>query len=131
MSTGRRWTGVLATIVLVVAIAIGVSFAVLLSILPLDRATLVIDGERVSLPPLGGWQAGLALTMALLAVLLAALIAIVIAVAATAFGIAAAAIVVVVGLLFVASPLLLVGWIVWLIARRPAKPARAGGIVPA
>jgi len=92
----------------------------------------VIDGERVSLPPLSGWQAALALTVALLAALLVALIAIVIGIAAAALGIGAAAIIVVVTLLFVASPLLLVGWIVWLIARRPAKPARGGGgIVPA
>jgi hypothetical protein len=131
MSTAWRWTGALAAILLGVALAIGVSAALLLSTLPFDHATLVIDGERVSLPPLSGWQAGLALTVALLAVFLVALVAIVIAIAAAAFGVTAAALVVVASLLLVASPLLLVGWIGWLIARRPAKPTRAGGIVAA
>jgi len=126
MSTAWRWIGIGALAAIVVATVIGISAAVVLSSIPLDRATLVIDGERVVLPPLSGWQAALALTIVLLAVLLATLIAIAIAIGATVFGVAAAAIIVVLTLLFVASPLLLIGWIVWLLTRRPSRPAPAG-----
>ena len=129
--SARRWIGVPATILLGVAIAIGVSFAVLLSVLPFEQVRLVIDGEQVSLPPLGDWQAALALTIALLAVVVVAVVAIAIAIVAVVFGVVAAALVVAASLLLVASPVLLVGWIVWLAVRRPKKPARAGGMVPA
>lgn len=131
MSRSWRWAGVLSTIALVVAIAIGVSVAVVLSALPLDQATLMIDGERVHLPAATGWQAVVVLTVVLLAVMLVALVAIAIAIAAAAFGIAVAAIVAVVTLLFVASPLLLIGWLIWLLARRPSKRAPAGVVAPA
>ena len=131
MSTAWRWVGVLSTIVLVVAIAIGVSIAVVVSALPLDQATLVIDGERVELPAANGWQAVLALTLALLAVVLAALIAIAIAIAAAAFGVVVAAVVAIVTLLFAASPVLFIAWLIWLLVRRPSKPAPAGVVASA
>lgn len=130
-SKGWRWAGVLTTIALVVAIAIGVSIAVVLSALPLDQATVLIDGERIELPAASGWQAVLVLTMVMLAVLLVGLIAVAIAIAATACGVAVAAIVVIVTLLFCASPLLLIGWLIWLLARRPSKPAPNGVAAPA
>ena len=50
MSSGWRWISALAAIVLLVAIAIGVAVAAAWSSLPLDQATLVIDGETVALP---------------------------------------------------------------------------------
>lgn len=131
MSTGWRWAGVLAAIALLVAIAIGTAVAVVLSALPFEQATLMIDGERIDLPAASGWQAVLVLTMVMLAVLLAALIAIAIAIAAAAFGVAVAAIVVIVTLLFCASPLFLIGWLIWLLARRPSKPAPTSIAAPA
>ena len=119
MNTGWRWTWAVTAIVLVVAIAIGVSVVAVSYALPLDQTTLVIDGERVNLPAVSGWQATLALTLALLAVLLASLIAIAIGIAAAALGVAVAAIVVTLTMLLLASPVLLIGWLIWLLARRP------------
>jgi hypothetical protein len=128
MSTAWRWIGAATAIVVAVAIAIGISAASVLSSLVLDRVTLVIDGEQIVLPSLSGWQAALAATTALLAVLLATLVAIAIAFGATVFGVAAASIAVLLTLLLVASPLLLIGWIVrmlWLLARRASRPKPA------
>ncbi len=90
-SRAMRWITALATIVLLVALAIGVAIVAAWSSLPLDRATLVVDGETVALPSLSGWQAALALMLAVLAVLVAAIVvvgAVAIAVATALFGIA-------------------------------------------
>ena len=34
-------------------------------------------------------------------------------------------------MLLVASPVLLIGWVVWLLARRPSKPAPTGVVAAA
>ena len=73
-SRAMRWITSLATIVLLVAIAIGAAIVVAWSSLPLDHATLVVDGETVALPSLSGWQAAMALLLAVFAVLVAAIV---------------------------------------------------------
>ncbi|MCE9657083.1 MAG: hypothetical protein K8R60_00880 [Burkholderiales bacterium] len=123
MRSGSRWLGVLAAIVLLVAIAIGAAIAAVWTALPLDHATLVIDGETVALPDLAGWPAALALVLAVLAVLLAAVFTVggvAIAIVAAMLGVAVAAVAVVVTLLLFTWPLLLIGWLVWRSARRPS-----------
>jgi hypothetical protein len=125
MSKAFRWISALAAIVLLLALVIGCAIAAAWSALPLDQATIVIDDETLSLPSLGGWQAALALTLAVLAVLVAGIVAaggVAIAIAAAVLGIAVAAITVVVSLLLVASPVLIVGWLVWRLARGPSMP---------
>jgi len=124
-----RWITSLATILLLVAIAIGAAIVVAWSSLPLDHATLVVDGETVALPSLSGWQAAMALLLAVFAVLVAASVvvgAVAIAVATALFGIAIAMLGIVATLLLVASPLLIVGWLIWRLARGPS----AGGAHP-
>ena len=128
-SRAMRWTTALATIILLVAIAIGAALVVAWSAFPLDGATLTVNGETVVLPSLSGWQAAMALMLAVLGVLgLAAVIvgAVAIGVAATLFGLAVGALAVVVSLLLFASPVLVIGWLIWRLARTPsASGARA------
>ena len=122
-----RWITVLATIVLGVAIAIGVALVFAWQSLPLDRATIVIDGETVALPSLSGGQAALALALAAFAVLVAAIVVVgglAIALATALFGIGIVVLVVVVTVLLVASPVLVLGWLIWRLSRSPA-PAGA------
>ena len=122
-STAMRWVTALAAIVLLVALAIGAALASAWSSLPLDRATLVIDGETIALPSLSGGQAAFALVVVVFAVLLTAIVvvaAVVVALGTALFGIALAALVCVVTVLFVASPVLLLGWLIWRLSRRPA-----------
>ena len=123
MSKGFRWLSAVAAIVLLFAIAIGCAIAAAWSALPLDQATIIIDGETVSVPSLGGWHAALVLAMVGLAVLVAGIVAaggIAIAIVAAVLGIAVAAIAVIVSMLLVASPVLIVGWLVWRLARGPS-----------
>ena len=128
-SRTMRWITAMAAIVLLVALALGVAIAAAWSSLPLDRATVIIDGETLVLPNLRCWQAALALLLAVLAVLVVAIVtvgAIAIAVATVLFGIAIVVLAVAVTLLLVASPVLLVGWLIW----RLARSSSAGGARP-
>ena len=122
-----RWVTALATVVLGVAIAIGVALVLAWHSLPLDRATIVINGETVALPSLSGGQAALAIALAAFAVLIAAIVVVggvAIALASALFGIAIAGLVAVLTVLLVASPVLVLGWVVWRIVRSPS-PAGA------
>ena len=128
-SRAMRWITCLATIVLLVAIAIGAAIVVAWSSLPIDQATLVVNGETVTLPSLSGWQAAMALLLAVFAVLVAAIVvvgAVAIAVATALFGIAIVVLGIVATLLLVASPVLVVGWLICRLARSPS----AGGARP-
>ncbi|MEO5882105.1 MAG: hypothetical protein ABIQ06_06780 [Caldimonas sp.] len=125
-----RWIVALSAIVLGVAIAIGVAIVAAWSSLPIERAALVLDGESVRLPSLTGWHAALALVLAVFAVLVAAVVtvgAVALALAAALCGILIATLVIVVTLLLVLSPVLLIGWLLWRLARSPsAAGGRAG-----
>jgi hypothetical protein len=106
---------------LVLVLVIGAAIAVLWLALPLDGTTITIDGESFSLSNLTGGE----LALAFVAAILASLAALAIGVLAAALGIVAGAIgiglgvlVAVAALAIVATPFLLVGWLVWRATRR-------------
>jgi hypothetical protein len=120
MKTLLRWL-LAAGIVIVLAIA---TVAVALAYLPYPDATVRIDGETLSLSGLDGWAAAALLaaaSMALVSFVLASALGIVagIVVALLVALLAVAAVGAV--LLLLASPFLLLGWLVW----RAASGARA------
>jgi hypothetical protein len=97
---------------------------------PYEHVTVVLDGERIDIPPLtaGHWLVASAVVLFLLAVLLvivplALAIGLAVPLGLFALALAAAAALTAVAL----SPLLLLGWIVWRLARRP----RASPTLPA
>ena len=87
----RVWS-VLGWMMLVLVVVIGAAIAVLWLALPLDGTTISIDGESFSLANLSGGELALAFVAAILASLAA--------------------------LAIVASPFILVGWLVWRAVRR-------------
>ena len=93
----RVWS-VLGWMMLVLVVVIGAAIAVLWLALPLDGTTISIDGESFSLANLSGGELALAFVAAILASLAA--------------------------LAIVASPFILVGWLVWrAVHRRPSAIA--------
>jgi len=123
----RRVWPVLGWMMLVLIVVIGAAIAVLWMALPLDAATITIDGERFSLANLSGGELALAFVAAILASLAALAIgalAAVLGIAAGALGIALGVLTAVSALAIVGSPFLLVGWLVWrAVRRRPAAIA--------
>jgi hypothetical protein len=94
-------------------------------------AVLVTLAVAAILPSLAGWPGALVLVGAMFAALLAIVVAVggvAIAVAAAVFGLAIVGLVVAVLLLLVASPVLLIGGLVWRLTARPRPAAR--GVVP-
>lgn len=134
MSRGLRWISVLAAIALVFAIAVAGTIAAAWAALPIDQATIVIDGETVSVPSLGGWHAVLVLTMVVLAVLVACIVAaggVAIAIVAAVLGVGVGALALVATLLLLFSPLILIGWLIWRLTRGPSRPAATDLVVRA
>ena len=123
----RRVWPVLGWMMLVLIVVIGAAIAVLWMALPLDAATITIDGERFSLANLSGGELALAFVAAILASLAALAIgalAALLGVVAGAFGIGLGVLAAVSALAIVASPFILVGWLVWrAVRRRPAAIA--------
>ena len=125
--TAMRWLAALAALVLLVALAIGAALAAAWSALPPDGATLVIDGETIALPSLSGGQRAAALALVVFAVLVTAAIVVgvvAIVLASVLFGLAISALVSVLTVLLAASPVLLLGWLIWRLSKGPA-PAGA------
>ena len=125
MKTSFTWGRVLvATLLLatIVVIALGV---VGWCTLPLDRTTIDMDGDIVSLSNLHGGQALLLVAglfvAALLAVIVVALL-IVLALGSAAVAVLVALATVLATLALVASPALLVVWLVWRALRPSAAP---------
>jgi hypothetical protein len=92
--------------------------------LPLDHVSVVIDGERIEVPPLGP---GHWLVASIVMLLVLAVLAVVVPLA-IAFGLVAPLVLLALALVAAAvlaaaalSPLLLFGWLVWRIARRPGN----------
>ena len=123
----RRVWPVLGWMMLVLIVVIGAAIAVLWMALPLDAATITIDGESFSLSNLTGGELALAFVAAVLASLAALAIgalAAVLGIAAGALGIGLGVLAAVSAFTVVASPFLLVGWLVWrAVRRRPAAIA--------
>ena len=125
-TTAMRWLAALAALVLLVALAIGAALAAAWSALPPDGATLVIDGETIALPSLSGGQRAAALALVVFAVLVTAAIVVgvvAIVLASVLFGLAVSALVSVLTVLLAASPVLLLGWLVWRLSKGPAPAA--------
>ncbi len=126
MKTWLRWM-LAAGIVIVLAI---VTVAVMLSYMPYPNATMSIDGETLSLSGLDGWGAAAVLAaaaMALVSFVLASALAILAAVLAAMLTALLAVAAVAAVLLLLASPLLLIGWLLWraLSTARGQTPAAA------
>ncbi len=90
------------------------------------NTTITIDGEVIRLGAVQGGHVAAVGALAVLAVLVlmfAAALAVVVAVAAAILGTAIAALTTIVSLAIVASPFILIGWLVWRATRRDAPPA--------
>jgi len=119
----RVWS-ILGWMSLVLVVIIGASIAALWLALPLDGTTISIDGERFALANLSGGELALAFVAAILASLVALAIgalAAVLGLAAGAIGIGLGAFAAVAALAIVASPFLLVAWLVWWAMRRRSR----------
>jgi|KBSMisStandDraft_5_1062788.scaffolds.fasta_scaffold06698_2 hypothetical protein len=117
----RVWS-ILGWMSLVLVIVVAAIVAALWLALPLVSTTISIDGESFSLANLSGGE----LALAFVAAVLASLAALAVGALATALGLAAGALGIGIGLLatvavlaLLASPFLVVGWLVWRAARRP------------
>ena len=117
----RLWS-ILGWMSLVLVIVVAAIVAALWLALPLVSTTISIDGESFSLAKLSGGE----LALAFVAAVLASLAALAVGALATALGLAAGALGIGIGLLvtvavlaLLASPFLVVGWLVWRAARRP------------
>ena len=117
----RVWS-ILGWMSLVLVIVVAAIVAALWLALPLVSTTISIDGESFSLANLSGGE----LAIAFVAAVLASLAALAVGALATALGLAAGALGIGIGLLatvavlaLLASPFLVVGWLVWRAARRP------------
>jgi hypothetical protein len=107
---------------------IAVLLAFLWSLPSLDHMAVTVDGDTLALSGIGGWQAGLllvALVAAALIALVAAALAIVLALGLAALGVAIGGLTAIVALVLVASPLLLLGWLIWRLLRAAAMPHAA------
>ena len=101
---------------------------------PLDGATLNINGEQFTLTQLQGGEWLLALggvVLAMVVVLLVVPFAVIVPLLCAALGIAVALFVVLGVAALLLSPLLLVVWIVWRLARGPVSPTRPGATMGA
>ena len=101
---------------------------------PLDGATLNINGEQLTLTQLQGGEWLLALggvVLAMVVVLLVVPFAVIVPLLCAALGIAVALFVVLGVAALLLSPLLLVVWTLWRLARGPVSPTRPGATMGA
>ena len=106
-----------------VLVALAIAAALVWGI-PYDHITVVIDGERIELPPLGPGHFLVASVVVLFVLaVLAVVLPLAIAVGLAApLGLLALALIAFAVLAAVAlSPVLLLGWLMWRIARRPGS----------
>ena len=119
----RVWS-ILGWMSLVLVVILGAAIAALWLALPLDGTTISIDGESFSLAHLTGGELALAFVAAILASLFALAVgalAAVLGLAAGAIGIGLGVLAAVAALAIVASPVLLIGWLVWWAVRRKSS----------
>ena len=121
----RSWLVALLAVMLIALLA--VLFSAWLLTEPLAGAAIVIDDERVVLRGFDTPHAALLIfggAALLIMALMLALVVVVLAVIAAALGIALAFLASTAAVLVSISPLLLVGWIIWRVLRKPdAGPA--------
>jgi|KBSMisStandDraft_5_1062788.scaffolds.fasta_scaffold1072261_1 hypothetical protein len=129
----NRWWSRVAAALLLLAIVIAAVLAVSLYALPLDGTTVTVDGETFSLANISASQAVAAFAVAVVATvagLIVAAVAIAFALLVAALGIGIGILATVASLALVASPFLLVGWLVWRAVRAP-RQASAPPTAPA
>ena len=123
MKTSFPWGRMLASTLLLATVVVTGLGVFAWSTLPLDHTTINMDGDIVSLSNLGGWQAMLLVAglfvAALVAVIVVALL-LLLALASAAIGILVAIGTTLATLVVVASPVLLVLWLLW----RALRPSR-------
>jgi hypothetical protein len=121
----NRWWSRAATALLLLTLVIVAALTVAWAMLPLDGTTITVDGETFSLANLSGGQVVAAFVIAIIATIAALLVAafaVVVGLAVAVLGVAVGMLAAAASLALVASPLLLVGWLVWRAVRRP-RPA--------
>ncbi|MEP7302265.1 MAG: hypothetical protein ABI699_12110 [Caldimonas sp.] len=130
MKTGFGWGRAIALFLLLAFLAIALGITFVWSALPLDHATILIDDESIHLAGIDGWHVAVLIAAAAAVILIALLVgtlAVVFALLAAALSVVVALLVVVATLALVASPILLVVWAIWRVARPScdARPAAA------
>jgi hypothetical protein len=126
MNSGFAWGRAVAIALLLAFVAIVVGMAVAWSFLPLDHTTITIDDETVRLSGIDGWRIAVVIAAASAGVLIALVIgalAVVFGLLAAALSIAVALAIVVATLALVASPVLVLVWAIWRVAR-PSNATR-------
>ncbi|HEY2558803.1 MAG TPA: hypothetical protein VGI48_03730 [Caldimonas sp.] len=121
----NRWWSRAGAALLLLALVVIAVLTVAWAALPLDGTTITVDGETFSLANLSGGQLVAAFAIAIvatIAALLVAAFAVVVGLAVAVLGVAVGMLAAAASLALVASPLLLVGWLVWRVMRRP-RPA--------
>jgi hypothetical protein len=126
MKPRSAWGRVAAALLLLLLFAIAVVLAFIWSLSSLDHMAITVDGETLALSGISGWHAALlvmALVVAALLALVVATLAVVLVLGIAALGVAIGGFTAVAALALVASPLLLIGWLIWRLLR-PAPVSR-------
>jgi hypothetical protein len=121
----RGWS-IVATTLVVLGIVVAGAAALAWNALPLDGTTVWIDGESFSLAERGGAPAVAGFASAFvvsLAALALAACGVAVGLAAAAIGIGIGVLATAASLALIASPFLLVGWLLWRVLRKPASSA--------
>ena len=119
---------IVATVVLVAALGLGLSLLAITALIasgdPLAHAVVTIDGDSVTLAQLHGSSVllGLATLVVLFALVLVLPLAVVLPLVATALALVIAFAAVLGSMALALSPLILLGWLIWRLAR-PERPA--------
>jgi hypothetical protein len=117
----RRWWSGAAAALLLLALVVVAALMVAWAALPLDGTTITVDGETFSLANLSGGQVAAVFAIgivATIAALLLAALAVIVGLAAAVLGIGVGILATAASLTLVASPLLLIGWLLWRAVRR-------------
>jgi hypothetical protein len=118
------WTMLVSLVVAIGLVAAGATW-----LLPLDHGVITIDGDTITLGALHGTDWLVALLLVVAAVLIVVLIvpiAVLVPLLAAALGLGVALLAMLGAAALVMSPLLLLVWIIWRLARAE-KPRGAGG----
>jgi hypothetical protein len=124
MRTSFPWGRALGALILLPIVALTI-MALVWSMTSLDPMSVTIDGETVALSGISGWHAALlviALASTVLLGLVIAALAVVFVLGIAALGIVVAVLATAAALALVSSPLLLIGWLIWRLARPAPAP---------
>jgi hypothetical protein len=130
MNKGFAWGSVFAVLLLCALVALVTVLALVWAALPLEHTTITVDGRTIALSGIEGWRAALAIAAAVFAVFMALVVAalvVVFAVGVALLGIVVSTLAVLASLALAASPLVLIGWLIW----RLVRPAPGTGAATA